>query len=50
MLNYFFFDDMNRTPIESIQITRNQSLFARKMADIGENVVPSAAVSSLDKV
>jgi carbamoyl-phosphate synthase/aspartate carbamoyltransferase/dihydroorotase len=38
------------TPIKSIQITEDRSLFAQKMADIGEKVAPCEAVNSLEEV
>lgn len=41
---------MNSTPIKSIQITEDRSLFAHKMADIGEKVAPCEAVHSLEEV
>jgi carbamoylphosphate synthase large subunit len=49
-LDYILFDGMNRTPIKSIQITEDRSLFAHKMADIGEKVAPCEAVYSLEEV
>jgi carbamoylphosphate synthase large subunit len=49
-LDYIFFDRMNRTPIKSIQITEDRSLFAHKMAAIGEKVAPCEAVYSLEEV
>ena len=39
-----------RTPIKSIQLTEDRSLFAKKMADIGEKVAPCEAVNSLEEV
>lgn len=41
---------MYRTPIKSIQITEDRSLFAQTMADIGEKVAPCEAVTSLEEV
>jgi len=38
------------TPIKSIQITEDRSLFAQKMADIQEKVAPCEAVNSLEEV
>jgi carbamoylphosphate synthase large subunit len=49
-IELYFSDKMNRTPIKSIQITEDRSLFAHKMADIGEKVAPCEAVHSLDEV
>ncbi|CAM2704180.1 unnamed protein product [Rotaria socialis] len=37
------------TPVKSIQITEDRSLFAQKMADIGEKVAPCEAVNSLEE-
>ncbi|CAF0784945.1 unnamed protein product [Rotaria sordida] len=37
------------TPIKSIQVTEDRSLFAQKMADIGEKVAPCEAVNSLEE-
>jgi carbamoylphosphate synthase large subunit len=42
--------DLNRTPIKSIQVTEDRSLFAQKMAGIGEKVAPCEAVHSLEEV
>ena len=33
-VKFFFFIGINRTPIESIRITRNRSLFAQNMTNI----------------
>jgi carbamoyl-phosphate synthase/aspartate carbamoyltransferase/dihydroorotase len=38
------------TPVRSIQITEDRSLFANKMADIGEKVAPCEPVHSLEEV
>ena len=38
------------TPIKSIQVTEDRSLFAQKMANIGEKVAPCEAVTSLEEV
>ncbi|CAF3896313.1 unnamed protein product, partial [Rotaria sp. Silwood1] len=40
---------MNRTPIESIKITKDRSLFTQKMVDIGEKVAPYQVVKSLEQ-
>ncbi|UJR35525.1 hypothetical protein I4U23_028279 [Adineta vaga] len=37
------------TPIKSIQVTEDRSLFAQKMANIGEKVAPCEAVLSLEE-
>ncbi|CAF5048401.1 unnamed protein product, partial [Rotaria sp. Silwood1] len=37
------------TPIESMKITKDRSLFTQKMVDIGENVVPYQLVKSLEQ-
>ena len=42
--------DANRTPIKAIQSTEDRSLFAQKMAGIGEKVAPCEAVQSLEEV
>ncbi len=47
---FFVFDNMNRTPIESIKIWRTRYLFTQKMADIGVKAAPYQAVTSLDEV
>ncbi len=47
---FFVFDNMNRTPIESIKICRSRYLFTKKMADIGVKAAPYQAVTSLDEV
>jgi carbamoylphosphate synthase large subunit len=49
-LNYVSVVDSNRTPVKSIQITEDRSLFAQKMADIEEKVAPCEAVISLEEV
>ena len=49
-IELYFRNDINRTPIKSIQITEDRSLFAQKMADIGEKVAPCEAVNSLEEV
>ncbi|CAF1006251.1 unnamed protein product, partial [Didymodactylos carnosus] len=37
------------TPVESIQITEDRSLFAQKMSDIGEKVAPCEAAATLEQ-
>lgn len=41
---------MNRTPIQSIQITTDRRLFEQKMSEIGETAVPYKAVNSVEEV
>jgi carbamoylphosphate synthase large subunit len=50
MLNYYFFDDMNRTPIESIQISEDRFRFTEEMTDIDEKVVPSRSSNPFSRI